>query len=72
VLQLTVLQPAVTNEPVEGASLKTLIKDPYILIAAGSIGIASLDGYGDLMFVQVPFRLGTLELPCLSRPFRFG
>lgn len=35
VLQLTVLKPGVSGEPVEGASLKTLIKDPYILIAAG-------------------------------------
>jgi hypothetical protein len=35
VLQLTVLQPGVSGEPIEGASLKTLIKDPYILIAAG-------------------------------------
>lgn len=35
VLQLTVLQPAVSGEPVEGASLKTLIQDPYILVAAG-------------------------------------
>ncbi|CAF0788449.1 unnamed protein product [Rotaria sordida] len=47
-LQLTVLQPAVSSEPVEGASLRTLIKDPYILLAAGAIsfgnvGIAMLE-----------------------------
>ena len=36
VLQLSVLQPGVAGEPVEGASLKTLIKDPYILVAAGN------------------------------------
>ena len=35
VLQLTVLKPGVASEPIEGASLKTLIKDPYILLAAG-------------------------------------
>jgi hypothetical protein len=35
-LQLSILQPGVSGEPVEGASLKTLIKDPYILIAAGN------------------------------------
>ena len=37
VLQLTVLQPAVSGEPIEGASLKALIKDPYILVAAGRV-----------------------------------
>ncbi|CAF1202474.1 unnamed protein product [Rotaria sp. Silwood1] len=47
-LQLTVLQPGVSGEPIEGASLKTLIKDPYILLAAGAIsfgnvGIAMLE-----------------------------
>jgi hypothetical protein len=35
-LQLSVLQPGVSGKPVEGASLKTLITDPYILIAAGN------------------------------------
>lgn len=35
-MQLSILQPGVSGEPVEGASLKTLIKDPYILIAAGN------------------------------------
>jgi len=34
-LQLTILKPGVSSEPIEGASLKTLIKDPYILLAAG-------------------------------------
>ncbi|CAF4513555.1 unnamed protein product, partial [Rotaria magnacalcarata] len=43
-----VLQPGVSGEPVEGASLRTLIKDPYILLAAGAIsfgnvGIAMLE-----------------------------
>lgn len=37
VLQLSVLKPGVSSEPIEGASLKTLIKDPYILLAAGKI-----------------------------------
>lgn len=35
VLQLSVLKPGVSTEPIQGASLKTLIKDPYILLAAG-------------------------------------
>lgn len=35
VLQLTVLKPGVSGEPIEGASVKTLAKDPYILLAAG-------------------------------------
>lgn len=35
VLQLVVLKPKVAKEEQEGASLLTLIKDPYILIAAG-------------------------------------
>jgi DHA1 family solute carrier family 18 vesicular amine transporter 1/2 len=35
VLQLTILKPGVSSEPIQGASLKTLIKDPYILLAAG-------------------------------------
>ncbi|CAF1040752.1 unnamed protein product [Adineta steineri] len=48
ILQLSVLQPGVSGEPVEGASLKTLIKDPYILVAAGAItfgnvGIAMME-----------------------------
>lgn len=36
-LQLLVLQPKVKKEDQEGASLKELIKDPYILVAAGKI-----------------------------------
>lgn len=36
VLQLTVLKPGVSSEPIEGASIKVLIKDPYILLAAGN------------------------------------
>lgn len=34
-LQLFVLQPQVKKEDQEGASLKELLKDPYIVIAAG-------------------------------------
>ncbi|CAF0893671.1 unnamed protein product [Adineta ricciae] len=41
-LQLSVLQPGVAGEPVEGASLKTLIKDPYILVAAGAISFGNV------------------------------
>ncbi|CAF3373243.1 unnamed protein product [Rotaria sp. Silwood1] len=41
-LQLTVLKPGVSSEPVEGASLKTLIKDPYILLAAGAISFGNI------------------------------
>lgn len=35
VLQLLVFQPGVSQESIEGASFKTLMKDPYILLAAG-------------------------------------
>ncbi len=35
VLQLTALQPSIGAELQEGTPLMTLIKDPYILIAAG-------------------------------------
>ncbi|KAI1287502.1 Synaptic vesicular amine transporter [Halotydeus destructor] len=47
-LQLLVLQPKISKEEQEGASLMTLIKDPYILVAAGAItfanaGIATLE-----------------------------
>ncbi|KAF8771923.1 Synaptic vesicular amine transporter like protein [Argiope bruennichi] len=41
-LQLLVLQPKVTKEEQEGATLLTLIKDPYILIAAGAITFANM------------------------------
>jgi len=41
VLQLFVLQPKINKEAKEGASLLTLIKDPYILVAAGSITFAN-------------------------------
>ncbi len=41
-LQLLVLQPAVQKEQQEGPSLKTLIKDPYILAAAGAITIGNM------------------------------
>lgn len=41
VLQLLVLQPKVVRDEQEGASLMTLIKDPYILVAAGAITFAN-------------------------------
>ncbi|XP_052224886.1 synaptic vesicular amine transporter-like [Dreissena polymorpha] len=41
-LQLFVLQPAVQPESQEGTSYITLLKDPYILIAAGSITFANM------------------------------
>lgn len=41
-LQLLVLQLKVKPEPQEGTSLKDLIRDPYILIAAGSITFANM------------------------------
>ena len=36
-LQLLVLQPTVTRREEEAPSLKSLIADPYILIASGKI-----------------------------------
>ncbi|CAF0915491.1 unnamed protein product [Didymodactylos carnosus] len=41
-LQLTVLKPGVSTETAEGASLKTLIQDPYILVAAGAITFGNM------------------------------
>ena len=41
-MQLFVLKPGVQQEAQEGASLKTLIKDPYILAAAGAITVANM------------------------------
>ncbi|XP_075675785.1 synaptic vesicular amine transporter-like [Dermatophagoides pteronyssinus] len=41
-LQLLVLQPKVVREEQEGASLLTLIRDPYILVAAGAITFANI------------------------------
>jgi hypothetical protein len=41
VLQLLVLQPQVKKEEQEGAPLSELIRDPYIVIAAGSITVAN-------------------------------
>ncbi|KAL5022481.1 hypothetical protein ScPMuIL_001636 [Solemya velum] len=41
-LQMCVLQPSVKPESVEATSLKQLLKDPYILIAAGSITFANM------------------------------
>lgn len=42
ILQLLVLKPTVKREYIEGASLKTLLKDKYILLAAGSISFANM------------------------------
>jgi len=42
ILQLFILQPAVTTEQQEGASLKELISDPYILAAAGAITFGNM------------------------------
>lgn len=39
---MCVLQPAVKSEPQEGAPLKTLVRDPYILVAAGAITFANM------------------------------
>lgn len=36
-----VLQPKITKEDQEGASLLTLIRDPYILVAAGALTFAN-------------------------------
>ena len=36
-LQLLVLQPCVTKSDEEAPSLKALVSDPYILIAAGKL-----------------------------------
>lgn len=36
------MEPGVKSEQQEGASLKTLIKDPYILVAAGAITFANM------------------------------
>ncbi|CAF1252766.1 unnamed protein product [Adineta steineri] len=41
-LQMTVLKPGVVSEPIEGPSLKTLIKDPYILLVAGAISFGNI------------------------------
>lgn len=41
-LQLLVLHPEVAKEQHGGASLTTLIRDPYILLAAGAITFANI------------------------------
>ncbi|XP_067118703.1 synaptic vesicular amine transporter-like [Centruroides vittatus] len=41
-LQLVVLKPRVTKQTEEGTSLFTLVKDPYILIAAGALAFANM------------------------------
>ena len=40
-LQLLVLQPRISKCPEEGASLWALVRDPYILVAAGAITFAN-------------------------------
>lgn len=37
-----ILQPGVKSEEQEGPSLKSLISDPYILVAAGAITFANM------------------------------
>ncbi|KAL8599878.1 hypothetical protein ACOMHN_025410 [Nucella lapillus] len=41
-LQLVALKPCIKPESQEGSSLKDLVKDPYILLAAGSITFANM------------------------------
>lgn len=41
-LQFLVLQPKVDRGEPEGEGLKTLIRDPYIIVAAGAITIGNL------------------------------
>ncbi len=41
-LQLLILQPGVHKEVQQGPSLKNLLKDPYILTAAGAIAFANM------------------------------
>ena len=40
--QLIMLQPKVTSNSLEGAPLRTLLKDPYILLCAGAIAIGNI------------------------------
>ena len=42
-LQLLVLQPTVTRREEEAPSLKSLIADPYILIASGKVQKDTID-----------------------------
>ncbi|PAA57588.1 hypothetical protein BOX15_Mlig020917g1 [Macrostomum lignano] len=73
VLQLLVLKPGVRREAQEGAPLKNLLRDPYILLAAGSItfgnmGIAMLEPslpiwMKDTMRAQ-KWEQGVAFLPC--------
>lgn len=41
-MQLLVLKPGVHAEPQKGATLKALVKDPYIITAAGAITFANM------------------------------
>ena len=42
ILQLLVLNPGVQKEAQEGAPLKSLVSDPYILVAAGAITLGNM------------------------------
>lgn len=41
-LQLVILEPKVSREETEGPSLLELIRDPYVLVAAGAIAFANM------------------------------
>ena len=70
-LQLTVLKPGVASEPIEGAPLKALLKDPYILLAAGNEEVFSLlrclkdvlTGVGAISFGNVGIAMMEPSLP---------
>jgi len=71
-LQLLVLQPQVSKKEEEAPSLKTLISDPYILVAAGAItfanmGIAMLEPSLPIFMMDrmnaEKYQLGTAFLP---------
>ncbi|VDD86385.1 unnamed protein product [Enterobius vermicularis] len=64
-LQFLVLQPRVDRGEPEGTSLKELIKDPYIIIAAGAITIGNL-GIGMLepslpLWMMETWKAGSFE-----------
>lgn len=47
VLQLLLLQPGVVKTDAEPPSLKSLVMDPYIIIAAGNVFKTILGGGGE-------------------------
>ena len=51
-LQLLVLQLKVKPEPQEGTSLKDLIRDPYILIAAGKYFDLMLSYQNEISYIE--------------------